>query len=167
MTRWSVSSKTGELEPSSGYEGWQRVKARDPQTGANIKSWKKFEAPKGSVGHIEKIHGDITKHKERRAMEASDTRERNRTRRVDRATASIVESMSSGGKLPLGPFQQAPKSKSRPPKGKSGKVKVTRPRPEGAQGPELSSGAFSDRVENPAEGKFTEVKKPRKRNLNY
>jgi len=167
VTRWSVSSKTGELEPSSGYEGWQRVKTRDPQTGANIKSWKKFEAPKGSVGHIEKIHGDITKHKERRAMEASDTRERNRTRRVDRATASIVESMSSGGKLPLGPFQQAPKSKSRPPKGKSGKVKVTRPRPEGAQGPELSSGAFSERIENPSEGKFTEVKKPRKRNLNY
>ena len=160
ITRWSVSPKTGELESKSGYEGWQRVNVRDPQTGANVKSWKKFEAPKGSLGHIEKLHSEISKHKERRAMEASDTRERNRTRRVDRATASIVASMSA---VPTA----APKSETRPPKGKSGKVKVSRPRPEGAQGPELSSGKFSERIENPSEGKFTEVKKPRKRNLNY
>lgn len=159
ITRWSVSSKTGELESKSGYEGWQRVNVRD-ESGANVKAWKKFEAPKGSLGHIEKLHGEISKHKERRAMESSDTRERNRTRRVDRATASIVASMSA---VPTA----TPKSETRPPKGKSGKVKVSRPRPEGTQGPELSSGKFSERIENPSEGKFTEVKKPRKRNLNY
>lgn len=160
VTRWSVSPKTGELESKSGYEGWQRVNVRDPKTGANVKSWKKFEAPKGSVGHIEKLHGEISKHKERRAMESSDTRERNRSRGTAATTAAIIGAMGASA------TPAAPKAKQ-PPKGKSGKVKVTRPRPKGAEGPELATGTFSERIENPAEGKFTEVKKPRKRNLNY
>lgn len=159
ITRWRVSKTTGELESVSSYRGWHQTHARDEQQ-RNVKVWKKFDAPKGSISHIEYLHGQITKHKEMRAMEASDTRERNRTRRVDRATASIVASMST---TPTA----APKSETRPPKGKSGKVKVSRPRPEGAQGPELATGKFSERIENPSEGKFTEVKKPRKRNLNY
>jgi hypothetical protein len=159
ITRWRVSKTTGELESVSSYRGWHQTHGRDEQQ-RNVKVWKKFDAPKGSISHIEYLHGQITKHKEMRAMEASDTRERNRTRRVDRATASIVASMST---TPTA----APKSETRPPKGKSGKVKVSRPRPEGAQGPELATGKFSERIENPSEGKFTEVKKPRKRNLNY
>lgn len=159
ITRWRVSKKTGELESVSSYRGWHQTHARDEQD-RNVKVWKKFDAPKGSISHIEYLHGQITKHKEMRAMEASDTRERNRSRGTAKTTAAIIGAMGASA------TPAAPKEKQ-PPKGKSGKVKVSRPRPEGAQGPELASGKFSERVEDPNASKFTEVKKPRKRNLNY
>lgn len=158
ITRWRVDPKTGDATSERSYEGWQQVKVRDA-SGANVKTWKKFSAPKGTIGHIEYLHGQITKHKEMRAMAASDTRERNRARRVADTTSSIVEAMTPVAAVPTEPA-------NRPPKGRSGKYRVSAPRPEGAVGPELESGKFSERTVTPEKPTFTEIKVPKKRNLN-
>lgn len=167
ITRWRIAGaeageKAGTYVPETSYSGWQHVNTRDPKTGANIKEWKKFSAPKkkGTLSHIDYLNMQISNFKENRAMAASDTREANRSRRVSETTAALVGAMGGASAAPE-------KKEARPPKGKSGKVRVTAPRPEGVQGPELESGKFSDKVVSPDKSKFTEVKKPRKRNLNY
>lgn len=156
VTRWRVDPKTGEAKSARSYIGWQKVNARD-DSGANIKKWKKFGAPQGSISHIEYLHGQITKHKEMRAMEASDTRELNRSRKVADTTSSIVESMSGGKATP---------ATVTPPQGKTGAYLSRKPRPKDVAGPELESGAFSEKRVPQPRPRFTEIKKPKKKYLN-
>lgn len=157
ITRWRVDPKTGTEKSARGYEGWQKVNVRDA-SGANVKTWKKFSAPQGSSSHIEYLHRQITKHKEMRAMEAADTRELNRSRKVADTTSAIVESMSGSEATP---------AKVTPPQGKTGAYLSKKPRPKDVAGPELESGAFSEKRVPQPRPRFTEVKGPRKRrNLN-
>lgn len=156
VTRWRVDPKTGEAKSARSYIGWQKVNARD-DSGANIKKWKKFGAPQGSISHIEYLHGQITKHKEMRAMEAADTRELNRSRKVADTTSSIVESMSGGKATP---------ATVTPPQGKTGAYLSRKPRPKDVAGPELESGAFSEKRVPQPRPRFTEIKKPKKKYLN-
>lgn len=144
ITRWNLDEKTGEYKETSGYEGWHQVKTRGPK-GENIKEWKKFEAPKGSLSHLEYLSAQIHKHKERKAIEAQDTREIGRQRRQDRATSALTSAMGGG--------EAAPKVE-RPPLGTGGAYISTKP----AEG----GGTTSERVPR-KRPKFVEVKKPKKR----
>jgi len=156
VTRWRVDPTTGEAKSARTYVGWQKVNARD-DSGANIKKWKQFGAPQGSISHIEYLHGQITKHKEMRAMEAADTRDLNRSRKVADTTSSIVDSMSGGKATP---------ATVTPPQGKTGAYMSRKPRPKNVEGPELESGAFSEKRVPQSRPRFTEVKKPKKKYLN-
>lgn len=144
ITRWSIDPKTGDYKESQSYEGWHQVKTRGPG-GENIKEWKKFEAPKGSLSHIEYLSTQIHKHKERKALEAQDTRELGRQRRQDRATAALASAMGGEGAAP---------KVERPPLGTGGAYISTRPTEGG--------GTVSERVPR-KRPKFVEVKKPKKR----
>ncbi len=157
VTRWRVDPTTGTAKSARSYEGWQKVNVRDA-TGRNVKTWKKFSAPQGSISHIDYLHGQITKHKEMRAMEAADTRELNRARKVDETSSSIVDSMSGSKATP---------ATVTPPQGKTGAYLSKKPRPKDVAGPELESGAFNEKRVPQPRPRFTEVKGPRKRpNLN-
>ena len=167
ITRWKVDpkSKTGFTEVSS-YRGWQRKKSRNEQ-GANVKGWVKFDAPptKGTISHLDYLHYQIQKWKENRALEAQDTREINRQRRQDRATAGLVDAMSgaaptTGGKGPGRTMRNAGgKSITRPPKGRSGRYM------RGKKNPETGSVTGATLI-TPEKPTFTEVT-PNKKRLNY
>jgi hypothetical protein len=144
ITRWSIDPSSGEYKESRSYEGWHQTKTRDEQ-GRNIKVYKKFRAPKGSLTHTEYLNAQIHAHKERKAMEAQDTREANRQRRQDRATSALTAAMSGG--------EAAPKTE-RPPLGTGGAYISTKPVEGG--------GTTSERVPR-KRPKFVEVKKPKKR----
>jgi hypothetical protein len=139
ITRWSINPKTGEYESASSYEGWQQVNVRGPQ-GENTKAWKKFEAPKGSLSHIEYLNAQIHKHKERKAIEAKDTRELNRQRREDRATASIAGALSTPlmSEDEFRRRSKSPKLSERP----TGTVRVAKKRPKNVEGPSRKDGVF-------------------------
>ena len=62
ITRWTKDPTTGDYKATSGYEGWHTVKMRGGETGKeNVKAWKKFEAPKGGLSHVEYLNAQIEK----------------------------------------------------------------------------------------------------------
>lgn len=144
ITRWTKDPSTGEYKATSGYEGWHTVKKRGGEGGMeNVKAWKKFEAPKGGLSHIEYLNAQIEKFKQNRSIQEKSDRDLNRTRRRHRATAALVDAMAPGTGVP----EKKP-TKTRIPKGTSGQYVSQKPGEEPV-------------IQKPKKPGFTEVKSPR------
>lgn len=169
ITRWSPDAKApGGYKPVSGYEGWVRVNTKDPKTKANIREMREYKAPAGSLSHIQMLHKKIQDFKDMRAMEASEKRDLNRSRKLSSITAPLVEAMDPNAST-TEPTTEKPKKvnivdpekdrqallpkgkKNQPPKGRSGKY-VSK-----------TATNTTGKVVTPAKPKFTEVKTPKRR----
>jgi len=177
ITRWKIDKNTGEYKAISSYRGFQRKKSRNEE-GRNVKGWIELKAPttKGTISHVQYLDTQIQKWKENRAIQAADTREINRNRRKDRATAGLVDAASQTAATPKIDDIKIPK-------GRSGRYvlqkPVTKPEPVEKKESPLSTGeltpSFTPKPKKeaakpkriaglvtPEKPTFTEVKRPRR-----